>query len=188
MGYYDNGEIDLKYPEIAIALEDIYRPNPGTIKFNVPILTQRFGADKAKSESKPLQSTNILNDNRNIGINNATTINYIEIKVPRELTAYLNGKFRVEEEMDNEISTETSIYDNSHTYSTESSGGDSHSHSFSIGGKGYEEARHGKSHTKSKGLEEIWAIDDTIKAGSKWVVVFIGGDINNARIIAPYYE
>lgn len=188
MGYYDGGEIDLRYPEIAIALEDIFRPNPGTIKFNIPILTQRFSADKAKTETKPLQSSNLLNENKNIGINNSTSINYIEIKVPRELTAYLNGKFKVEEEMDNVIESENSFYDNSHTYSTESSGGDSHSHSFDIGGQGFNEERHGKSHTKSKGLEEIWAIDHTIKAGSKWIVVFIGGDINNPRIIAPYYE
>lgn len=169
----DYNEEVLKYPQIGYALDPIYRPRPEPTRFNIPALTGDYNTKENASDEKrtPQQSGNLVNADKDIGIESITASSYVTIKVPRELTSYLNGH----------VTTKgTSVYKNSHSYDTSSSGGETHSHSVSIGGRGYSEQREEE--------YDMWNEDDTIPAGSAWIIVFVGGDISYPVVIARYYD
>ena len=186
---YDN--LDLRYPLIATAMDPIYRPNPGTIRFQIDFLTPTIASStNAKDTSKPQRANSgtLANDNTNIGVSSITTSNYINIKVPRELTAYLDGNFNAKTILENQIVEQ--VTGNAHTYnlSIQSSGGDIHTHSGTVTVGGVQETFSGTSTDNGVGTIQLNSIDNTIPKGSKWIVVFIGGDINNPRVIARYYD
>lgn len=75
-------DLDFKYPEIAICLEDT---NNGIGKFFIPVLTPFLNKDIAYDKKEVGISTmNILNKNLNIEIDGCNLSNYIELKMPVE--------------------------------------------------------------------------------------------------------
>ena len=122
VNFYDN--MDLRYPEIGIAMQQIDRLNPGLVKFIIPILTPNMDNSR-RVESKIHQNKDsLMNKNKNIEIETLDIRNYITIKMPREVC---------------------SLFYMSDT-------------------------------------------DRYIPSGSKWIIVFVGGDITKPKIIAPYIE
>lgn len=121
--FYDT--LDLKYPEIGIAVQDIDRNNPGMVKIIIPILTPNMDNSKLIQKTIYQNSSNLRNLNKtNVDIQNIKITNYIEIPFPKEICTTIS-------------SNET---------------------------------------------------DKTIKAGSKWLIVFVGGDITKPRPIARYLD
>lgn len=120
--FYDN--LDLKYPEIGIAIQDINRLNPGKVKMIIPILTPNMDNTKAIEKVAYQNSSNLMNAKKNVNIQNIKITNYIEIPFPSEICT-------------------VSEYDTDRF---------------------------------------------TIEAGSKWIIVFVGGDITKPRPIARYID
>lgn len=119
--FYD--KMDLKYPEIAIAMDDIDRMNPGTIRFAIPILTPLMDNKKPVVDTIRQTKINLRNDQSvKLEVENIRVTNFIHIKVPQEVC---------------------NVY-------------------------------------------ELTEANRIIKAGSKWIVVFVGGDITKPRIISRY--
>lgn len=86
--FYDN--LDLKYPEIAVALETYGN------KFNIPILTPfiaNAGKSPSKSTASALNKNNIKNKD-SLPISRITTQNYVTLSVPSYLgTVHKGDKF-----------------------------------------------------------------------------------------------
>ena len=119
--FYD--KMDLKYPEIAIAMDDIDRMNPGEIRFAIPILTPLMDNSKPVVDTIRQTKSNLRNDpSVKLEVDNIRIANFISIRVPQEVC----NVYQLTEE--NRI----------------------------------------------------------IKSGSKWIVVFVGGDITKPRIISRY--
>lgn len=124
--FYD--KLDLRYPEIAIAIEDIYRPSPGRIKFIIPILTPIMDNSKIIEKTAYQTKYNLRNENKNLEVNDIRITNYIEIPVPAEICQTYNN------------------------------------------------------------IIEPDICELIIPKGSKWIVVFIGGDITKPRVISRYLD
>lgn len=125
--FYEN--LDLKYPEIAIAMEEIDRLDPGLVSFVIPILTPTMDNTKLVTKTVYQNRSNLRNSKYTAyEIDNVELSNSVFIKVPIEVTGGL-------------------------------------------------------------ALLNTSDIPDSIRyipKGSKWIVVFVGGDITKPRIIAPY--
>lgn len=119
--FYD--KMDLKYPEIAIAIDDIDRCNPGNVRFIIPVLTPLMDNGKPITDSIRQNKSSLRNDQSvKLEVENIIVTNFISIKVPQEVC-------------------------------------------------------------------NVYQVDDSnriISAGSKWIVVFVGGDITKPRIISRY--
>lgn len=122
LNFYDN--MDLRYPEIGIAMQEIDRTNPGVIKFIIPVLTPNMDNSRLIESRVHLNKDSLMNKNRNIEVEDLKVSNYINIKMPKEVC---------------------SIY-------------------------------------------HMTNDERYITSGSKWIIVFVGGDITKPRIIAPYIE
>ena len=73
-------DLDLKYPELAICLED---SKEGIAKFFIPILTPLLESNKAyENKDIRLSKSNILSDTTSMEINACTTSNYLELHLP----------------------------------------------------------------------------------------------------------
>lgn len=145
--YYD--KLDLKYPEIAIAIDKIDRLKPGLIRFNVPVLTPNLTTNGKASKSDVHQSASNIQNQNPIKISNISITNYISCKIPKELCSNDISRSSV---------TGTMIIGQT---------------SGSILGGSY---------------INLVDYDRYIPAGSKWIIVFIGGDINKPQIIGRYTE
>ena len=182
--FYD--ELDLRYPEIAVCLDIIDRTNPGTKNFYIPVLTPNVDTDSLKKKVQTVRQTNstLANENKP-NISSIEIQNYIPIKIPKELCAFVGGDFHevnvdsIEVEGSGRItisgSTSTNGGMTAHSHSTLSGGG-----SYTIDGI----------ESLYKGILNIIPTDEYryIKEGSKWIVVFIGGDINKPQLIGRYME
>lgn len=119
--FYD--KMDLKYPEIAIAIDDIDRSNPGNVRFIIPVLTPLMDNSKPITDSIRQNKSSLRNDQSvKLEVENIIVTNFISIKVPQEVC-------------------------------------------------------------------NVYQVNDSnriINAGSKWIVVFVGGDITKPRIISRY--
>lgn len=122
INFYDN--MDLRYPEIGIAMQQIDRFNPGDVKFIIPVLTPNMDNSRLVESKIHQNKDSLMNKNKNIEVESLDIRNYITIKMPREVCSMFY------------------ISDN----------------------------------------------DRYIPSGSKWIIVFVGGDITKPRIIAPYTE
>ncbi len=122
VNFYDT--LDLKYPEIGIAMQDIDRTNPGKVKIIIPILTPNMDSSKLIEKTAYQNSSNLKNAKKNtVNIQNIKITNYIEIPFPKEIC------------------------------------------------------------TTFEGDEE-----NIIKSGSKWLIVFVGGDITKPRPISRFID
>lgn len=200
--FYD--ELDLKYPEIAIAMQDIDRVNPGKVKFSIPILTPSMDNNKTKENIERQDTSNLMNaDKKGLDIQNIQISNYIEIPVPSELCTLDAGTYEIIEGVINIDGAGESL--------SGSAGGNA-SINGNIAGSGTVSDYSGtinitgsvKGSISVNGLNisgttnlsdgavtgsiSIIPTDRIIPAGSKWIVVFIGGDITKPRIIGRYIE
>lgn len=72
-------DLDLRYPELAICMEDCI----DTGKFFIPILFPLLDNDQIQENTDLSISTrNIKSDIGNLNISKCTTVNYIELKLP----------------------------------------------------------------------------------------------------------
>ena len=86
-------DMDFKYPEYAIALEDV---KPGTKgKFYIPVLTPLLDSSYPYiKQDQGLNTRNIKNDISGFEIGRCYTSNFIELKLPNgELIANKGDKF-----------------------------------------------------------------------------------------------
>lgn len=180
--FYDS--LDLKYPEIGIAMQDIDRTNPGKVKFIIPILTPNMDNTKLVDQKAYQNSANLMNADKNIEIENIQVTNYIEIPMPKELCAFVGGDFNVVNVTSMEDKHQGTV---TLSGNTGMSGGISHSHA-TLSGSGT--LNFNGSQTHYKGVLKIIPTDEYryIKKGSKWIIVFVGGDITKPRVIARYPE
>ena len=164
--FYDN--LDLKYPEIAIAMEDIDRTNPGVINFSIPILTPNMGKSEKEENEIHQQPTNLKNKEKNVEVANVVMTNYIPIRVPREVCGFVGDSHNV-------TGGDVNVGGASQSGGGMVTEGGSISVSGNVAGT-------------PTGTFDMLPVDRIIKAPSKWIVVFIGGDATQPRIIAPYTE
>lgn len=164
--FYD--DLDLKYPEIAICIDRIDRLNPGNPKFIIPVLTPNMSIDTEVSKSIYQNSSNIRNGDILPEIANITISNYIEIPLPKELC----GNY------------DTRLFKSiKYIQSTLNCNGDNVNKEplwcksvLNMSFVTLYDVICNKFLNKSRYIEK----------GSKWIVVFVGGDITKPRIIAPY--
>lgn len=79
-------KLDLKYNEIAIALDAIDRLNPGRIRFSIPILTPGLDSTSILSKRIYQNKSNLQNiDKGTVEVNNLVYTNYITLSVPKEV-------------------------------------------------------------------------------------------------------
>lgn len=155
--YYD--ELDLKYPEIAIAMDDIDRLDPQPTRFIIPILTPNMNNSDISEQIIHQNKGNLQNSDTVLEINNINVTNYITLPVPKEVCGGL----------------ETELYKLA-----------SFVNKANLSGSGGEVAYYSFSSSKASIFDFITDDIRYIKKGSKWLVVFVGGDITNPRIIARY--
>lgn len=87
-GYYNTGDVELRFMEIGIALTSIDRMNPGKIPFCIPALTPNENKTDV-TDKKIVQNskTNILTENSAaVDVSNIEISNAIYIEIPKELT------------------------------------------------------------------------------------------------------
>lgn len=155
--YYD--ELDLKYPEIAIAMDDIDRLDPQPTRFIIPILTPNMNNSDISEQIIHQNKGNLQNSDTVLEINNINVTNYITLPVPKEVCGGL----------------ETELYKLA-----------SFVNKANLSGSGGDFAYYSFSSSKTSIFDFITDDIRYIKKGSKWLVVFVGGDITNPRIIARY--
>ena len=155
--YYE--ELDLKYPEIAIAMDDIDRLDPQPTRFIIPILTPNMNTEDISEQTIHQNSSNLQNSDTVLEINNINVTNYITLPIPKEVCGGL----------------ETELYKLA-----------SFVNKANMSGSGGDFAYYSFSSSKSTIFDFITDDIRYIKKGSKWLVVFVGGDITNPRIIARY--
>lgn len=125
--FYEN--LDLKYPEIAIAIDKIDRLNPQPTRFIIPILTPSMPNESISNNKIYQNKVNLQNLSKDtVEVGNIDACNYITISMPKEVCGIIYC-----DNIDN--------IPNSVRY---------------------------------------------INPWSKWLVVFVGGDITNPRIISRY--
>ena len=178
--FYD--ELDLKYPEIAIAMERIDRLNPGTIQFSIPVLTPNMDNSKTTNTVVHQNTLNLKNKNKyQFEIENINVSNYISIPIPTELCApsfdkltITGGHLQIGTLSDNETTITATL--------TRLEDSDIYRIRGKYSGNPYMSAVRGELKC------ELYEEDRYIEAGSKWIVIFIGGDITKPQIIGRYYE
>ena len=209
--YYEkmsNGSII--YPELAICIEEIDRQYPkNTYKFIIPALIPDMGSSLTEVNKEfNQQNTAIVNQDNNIEVENIKMTNYIEIPLPRELLSYLgmyykyngttsiNGSGELSHTAQENLSGNGSISGSS---SLDASGSVIEGGSVNVSGTGSTSGSFNANVTANGSITftgngdfningNIYneAIDRYIDKNSEWIVMFIGGDINKPRIIAPY--
>ena len=76
--FYQN--LDLRYPELAICIEDSV---DGIAKFYIPVLTPILESDKPYDITDiNISKSNILSDTSSMEINECTSSNYLELRLP----------------------------------------------------------------------------------------------------------
>lgn len=183
--FYDN--LDLKYPEIAISIDPIDRTNPGKIRFIIPILTPNMNNNKYTSNTVRQNTQNLMNaDTKNLDIKNIELSNYITIPVPKEMCSTF-GDFDICPESYINLNGNVSISGNQSGSGTMRVSIETSTGSFSVSG---EVSGNFSSGSEISGKINILPSGDNrfIEAGSKWIVVFIGGDVTKPRIIGRYLD
>lgn len=214
--FYDS--LDLKYPEIGIAMEAIDRTNPGKVKFIIPILTPNLDTTKLTEQTVYQDSSNLKNDSSTLEVDNISITNYIEINIPKELCTFTGGELDILEGSyitvsgsnasisgSTEVSGSGDIKSDSittgmtlglrdtdssytNTYSVQSCTAGSSDGTISITGSASIKGNISFTNASVVGRLVTMPVDRYIEAGSKWIVVFIGGDITKPKIIARYSD
>ena len=179
--FYDT--LDLKYPEIGIAMQDIDRLNPGRVKFIIPVLTPDMDTSKVVEQKVHQTKSNLKNADRNLEIENISIPNYIEIPIPKELCAVSEGDFNVSEGTISLTGGSSSISD-----AYQSGAGSVSELSGFISVTGSISGTLNITNGNVRGTLNITPSDRYIEKGSKWIIVFVGGDITKPRVISRYID
>ena len=210
--YYDETASSIiPYPEIAVCLEQIDRLYPkDSYKFRIPALTPDMNNVETATEKKiPQTNKAVENEVNNIEVKDVNIGNYIELPMPKELLSFVGRDYKVTGRVSINGNGSTS-FSAQETYS----GSGSHSGQGSVNASGSVSDPGGRvdvsgnvsvngsvsgtvstSGTMTFNGDGSFAIDGDIKlvptdryikAGSQWIVLFIGGDVNKPRLIAPY--
>lgn len=179
--FYDN--LDLKYPEIGIAIQDIDRQNPGLVKFIIPILTPNMDNSKKIDSTIYQNSQNLKNSKKNIEIESIKICNYINIPIPKELCSLTQSFYPISFDIKMYTSYEEAMRDKDKLL------GSGYADSFGL--KMYTSYEDAMNDNNSGDIFYPSITENPnryIKSGSKWIIVFVGGDITKPRVIAPYEE
>lgn len=183
-GYYDGA--NLNTPEIATCLDKIDRYKSGTYKFKIDVLTPYMNQAIPTTTTVVQNSSNIISENSAAaGVSNLTVSNYIEIKLSREVCTLYGGAFTITGDVSGTINSSWS----GSASSAEIKGsinidtGTASGKFTASGGSINLTSAHMKI---TSGKVNLVPSDRYIKKGSKWIVVFIGGDITKPQILAPY--
>lgn len=77
--------LDLRYPEIAILLNDIDRDGSRIGQFYIPILLPSISGNRPKLSTKPAPPVSNHTTNNSSKTDNYTESNYIELIIPKHL-------------------------------------------------------------------------------------------------------
>lgn len=87
--FYNEANIDFKYPEIGICMESTEGPE---VKISIPIATPTLPLDVPYDQKELLPSTrNILSDTSTMNIEQCTESNYITMKLPEDISSLSRG-------------------------------------------------------------------------------------------------
>lgn len=185
-------ELDLRYPEIAICLDKIDRVNPGKKKFMIPVLTPDVNpSDITPKENKIIQQPGFIENQTSVVLSPVIVRNYIEIVIPRELCAYMGQRHFVVGKstyFSEEVSGTTSITSASLRGNGTVGPPTSYSSLSAYGSVTGQTSDKEKGSYHNKAYEVFDPVDRYIQPGSKWIVVFIGGDITKPNIISRYWD
>ena len=210
--YEETATASLSAPEIAICLEQIDRMNPkSTYKFRIPALTPDMNNTEKATDKKIVQKNDaIINETNNIEVDNVNISNYLEIALPRELLNYIGQEYTVTGEVEIDGSGSSSFSANESFSGSGSISGDSSLNAsgsvsdpggyVNVSGSGSTNGQVSESGNSSgtitfsgatgsyhiEGRINLVPVDRYIPENSQWIVLFIGGDVNKPRIIAPY--
>lgn len=144
--FYQN--LDLRYPEIAVLLNDVNRIGNRIGNFAIPILTPTMTTGSEVTIKKPAPPTsNIVNKNGNNGVAGYIESNFVSLKIPFHL-------FPIPPECERK---------------NKNSGG----------------CDCGSFHVEIEHTHHCAFINKNtvLKKGTRCIVIFLGGDINNIRVI-----
>lgn len=156
-------DLDYRFAERAVCMEKFNIKNPGKKKFHIPSLMPMIEGGKPKEKPIKVSKSHLINKDKG-AINSSgmmNTKNYIEIELPNYITAPIR-------DFDIEIKME---YDG-----CEAPEG---------GGK----AQPGKlDYEVKKKIYYFYEVDDSdmVEEGKEFIVEFIGGDINQPKIVERY--
>ena len=176
--FYD--ELDLRYPEMALCLDRIDRTNPGTKRFYIPILTPNVDTSSLNETKQTVRQNSSIIDNQDpVNISSVQVTNCLNITIPKELCAFVGGDFHVKNVGNMTFTTKGNISGNGTVGPPTSYSALSASVSNYSGTK-----------TQYKGILNSIPTDEYryIEKGSKWIVVFIGGDITCPQLVGRYTE
>lgn len=179
-GYYEN--IDFRYPEIAVCLDVIDRLYPKSYRFRIPSMTPDMEEEQPIDKTIVQNGNNIANEDNNIEIENIELCNYFTLAMPRELVSYIGRWYYIEGEIDI-YGSDSATIDNTSISGSVSDPGD-----FVRGSGNIKLSGHKGSYQITRGKVNLTPIDRYIDKGSKWIIMFVGGDVNKPNIIAPYRD
>lgn len=151
-------QVDLRYVERAICMEEFYIHNPGKLKFYIPTLTPFESGGKPKESPVKSSKSHLLNKNKSVGGSGTITkSNYMVIDLPNWITAVIRDI-----EVESECTGGTAPAD---------------------GGQ----CSPGTITNTIKKLY-FFDVDDReyVSEGKEFLVAFIGGDLSNPQIIGRY--
>lgn len=89
VNFYETGNLDLRYPEIGICMEDTVGPN---VKMFIPIATPTLPSDDIyDNKDLAISTQNIISDTTSMFISPCTVSNYITIKLPSSIDSLSKG-------------------------------------------------------------------------------------------------
>ena len=178
--YYEN--IDFRYPEIAVCLDVIDRMYPGTYRFRIPSMTPDMEDSKPIDKTIVQNGSNIANEDNNIQIDNIEICNYLELNVPRELVSYIGRWYYIEGEIDI-LGKDRATIDYASISGSVSDPAD-----YARGSGRITLSNHKGEYEITRGKVYFTPMDRYIEKNSKWIIMFVGGDVNKPNIIAPYKD
>lgn len=184
--------LNLCYNEIAIAMDDIDRIDPGVIRFIIPVLTPNMSTNSIYEDKIRLNSSNLNNRDTQLEIDDLNVTNYVKIIVPKELCAFVGGVFEVEEYEPLFVYPRESVlhFRDGKVYIDDANqvGSGSVVEGGSINVNGHVNGVIKVKDSIPSGFLNLMPVDRYIYAPSKWIITFIGGDATKPRILARYPE
>lgn len=80
--------LDLSYPQIAVLAETCSKFSPGTRSFYIPSLMAYKDQSLANDNPVPLNKNNLLNDDKNIGLDKYILGSTIRLFIPQHISMF----------------------------------------------------------------------------------------------------
>lgn len=179
-------DLDLKYPEIGICIEDIDRTDPGKRKFIIPVLTPNYSSSSEYTGKIHQNSANLENaDKSNIEIGNIDVSNVVQIEIPKELCSLIEGDWKIIDPGTRSIVDLTNGTETITGANLAGSGSVIEGGSFNVSGH-VSGGTLSVTNSDIEGVVHLFPTEEYrwIKKNSRWVIVFLGGDITKPAVIA----